>query len=197
MNWDALSGALSEALQHTERPSDNPDNWEPDFLAEYIVQTHHRYLREHLPLICQYAAKTAAVHGERHPELKVVQKQVELLAGDLLEHMEKEEKVLFPYIRMLCDARRQHTQVPAVPFQSAQAPISMMEHEHDYAGALLENLRELTNDFTPPADSCTTYKLTYAKLKELDEDLRWHVHLENNVLFPKTIRLEQILHQQN
>lgn len=195
--WENLAVELDRALHSPEMPSQNTDRWEPDFLAEYIVQTHHKYLYETLPLLRGYTEKIARVHGARHPELKVVEKQVELLAGDLLEHMAKEENVLFPYIKTLCAARRDHSPAPPMPFGSVQNPINMMEHEHGYAGSLLDNLRELTNGFTPPEDACTTYRVAFARLKELDEDLRWHVHLENNILFPKAILMEQMLGNQN
>lgn len=195
--WETLSEELTQAVEAPEMPSQNTDKWAPDFLAEYIEHTHHQYLRENLPLLHQCTAKIANVHGARHPELKVVQKQVELLAGDLLEHLTKEEQILFPYIKALCAAQREHTGVPRMPFGSVENPIHVMENEHDYAGTLLENLRDLTNGFTPPADACDTYIVTFAKLRELDNDLRWHVHLENNVLFPKAVLLEKILEQQN
>jgi len=197
IGWDTLATELDQVLQAPDMPSQNTDNWEPDFLAEFIVQTHHRYLRENLPLLREFTVKIAKVHGERHPELKVVEKQVELLAGDMLEHMAKEEQILFPYIKSLCAAQRLHQQSPVTPFGSVQNPIRMMEQEHDYAGSLLENVRDLTADFTPPADACTTYRVAFAKLRELDDDLRRHVHLENNVLFPKAVLLEKLLLNQN
>jgi len=195
--WETLSEELTQAVEAPEMPSQNTDKWAPDFLAEYIEHTHHRYLRENLPLLHQYTAKIANAHGARHPELKVVHKQIELLAGDLLEHLTKEEQILFPYIKALCAAQRERTGVPRMPFGSVENPIHVMENEHDYAGTLLENLRDLTDGFTPPADACATYIVTFAKLRELDNDLRWHVHLENNVLFPKAILLEKLLEQQN
>ena len=195
--WETLSDELIQAIEAPEMPSQNTDKWSPDFLADYIVHTHHRYLRENLPVLCRYTAKIANVHGARHPELKVVEKQVERLTNDLLEHMAKEETILFPYIKALCTAQREHGGVPRMPFGTVENPIHVMENEHDYAGTLLENLRDLTGGFTPPADACATYIVTFAKLKELDNDLRWHVHLENNVLFPKAILLENILQQQN
>ncbi len=197
INWETLASELDQILQLPEKPSQNSEQWEPDFLAEFIVQTHHQYLRDNLPLLREFTVKIAGVHGERHPELKLLEKQVELLATDLLEHLQKEEKILFPYIKALCAAQRLHTQAPHMPFGSVQNPIRMMEHEHDYAGSLLENIRDLTANFTPPEDGCTTYRVAFAKLKELDEDLRWHVHLENNILFPKAVLLEQMLEHQN
>ena len=197
IGWETLATELDEVLQAPEMASQNAETWEPDFLAEFIVQTHHRYLRENLPLLQEFTAKIAGVHGERHPELKIIQKQVDLLSRDLLEHMMKEENILFPYRKAMCAAQRQHQHSPAMPFGTVQNPIRMMEHEHEYAGALLENVRDLTADFTPPEDACTTYRVAFAKLEELDKDLRWHVHLENNVLFPKAVLLEEVLNNQN
>lgn len=195
--WETLADELSRALESPEMPSQNADTWDLAFLADFIVHTHHRYLRENLPLLCEYTAKISTVHGKRHPELNMVKKQVELLTADLLEHLQKEENMLFPYIKTLCTIQENHRQAPAMPFGPVQNPIRIMEDEHDYAGSLLDNLRELTGDFTPPEDACTTYRVAFAKLKELDDDLRWHVHLENNVLFPKVILLEQMLCNQN
>ena len=197
VEWETLATELDAALQIPESPSDNADNWEPDFLAEYIERVHHRYLRDNLPLLRAYTVKVAAVHGTRHPELKIVEKQVEVLAEDLLDHLAKEEKILFPYIKAMCAAQNGPSRAPVPPFGSALNPIRVMEQEHDYAGSLLDNLREMTHDFEPPADACTTYRVAFAKLKELDTDLRWHVHLENNILFPKAILLEQMLKNQN
>jgi len=198
LDWKILSEELAQALEAPEIPSQNPGRWSPDFLAEYIEQTHHRYLRENLPLLCAYSAKIAKVHGVRHPELKVVEKQVELLTDDLLEHMAKEETILFPYIKALCTAAQDgRAKLSRMPFGSVENPIHVMENEHDYAGTLLENLRDLTGGFAPPADACTTYTVTFAKLNELDNDLRRHIHLENNILFPKAILLEKLLEQQN
>lgn len=197
LDWADLSAELGRALEAPEMPSQQMDRWEEDFLAEYIVQTHHRYLRENLPLLLEYTAKIAKVHGSRHPELLLVAKQVQVLNTELLEHLDKEEQVLFPYVATLCATRRHGGQTPAVPFGTVATPIGVMENEHDYAGALLDNIRDLTSGFSAPADACATYRVAFAKLRELDQDLRWHVHLENNVLFPKTMLLEQLLRQPN
>ncbi|MCB0543129.1 MAG: iron-sulfur cluster repair di-iron protein [Saprospiraceae bacterium] len=195
--WKSLSEELEEALLVPEMPSQHAENWEADFLAEFIVRTHHHYLRKHLPLLCEYATIITRKHGERHPELRILEKQVKLLAEDLHEHMNKEEQILFPHIRALCEAYRHNRQLPGHNFATVQEPISMMEHEHDYAGSLLDNLRNLTGGFTFPDDACTTYRLVFNRLKELDDDLRWHVHLENNILFPKTLALEKLLSNRN
>lgn len=195
--FETLAVELGNALQATGLPSANAIDWAPDFLAEYIVQTHHRYLREALPFLLQYSAKIARVHGERHPELKIVEKQLSLLAEELITHLAKEEEILFPYIKRLYALQGQNTGALQPPFGTVQNPIRMMEHEHEEAGAILENLRELTHNFTPPAAACASYQVTFAKLNELDQDLRWHIHLENNVLFPKALLLENMLTNQN
>lgn len=197
VQFEALSQDLEQALAATGLPSENVASWSPGFLAEYIVQTHHRYLRDALPFLIQYTAKIARVHGARHPELKIVEKQVRLLAEDLIAHLAKEEQILFPYIKMLDTARRENDPVAPPPFGTAQNPIRMMEHEHESAGAILENLRDLTQAFTPPQDACASYQVTFAKLRELDQDLRRHIHLENNILFPKALLLEQQFQNQN
>lgn len=197
VDWDTLSGELHAALEMPENPAGNADQWEPDFLVDYIVRVHHRYLRDNLPLLRDYTVKIARVHGARHPELKIVEKQVALLAEDLLEHLAKEENILFPYIKALCAAQTGRVTAPSPPFGSAQNPIHLMEQEHDYAGSLLDNLRLLTHGFEVPDDACTTYRVAFAKLRELDADLRWHVHLENNILFPKALLLEQLIQHLN
>ncbi len=195
--FDELSAALRQVLENEGLPSANAANWAPDFLAEYIVQTHHRYLREALPFILQYSAKIAGVHGERHPELRIVEKQVALLAEELVLHMAKEEQILFPYIKRLCALQAEQSPALPPPFGTVKNPIRLMEQEHDEAGVILENLRELTAGFTPPANACASYQVTYGKLRELDQDLRWHIHLENNILFPKALLLEQTLNRSN
>ena len=154
-----------------------------DALADYIEAKHHRYVREQIPVISVYTHKIASVHAERHPELKILERQFQLLAEDLLEHLKKEESILFPYIRNL--AQQQPTMLP-----SAEAPIQVMEHEHEYAGALLENMRQITNGYEVPEDACTKYKITFTKLQEFEQDLHWHIHLENNILFPSVIQEE-------
>jgi len=195
--FEALAQDLQTAWQTQGLPSGNAATWAPDFLAEYIVQTHHRYLREALPFLVHYTAKIAQVHGSRRPELKIVEKQMLLLAEELVAHMAKEEQILFPYIKTLVAVQRENGPVGHPPFGTVENPIRMMEHEHEYAGAILENLRELTADFTPPEGACASYQVTFAKLNELYQDLRWHIHLENNILFPKALLIEQILQNKN
>lgn len=195
--FETLSLELGNVLESAGLPSANAANWAPDFLAEYIVQTHHRYLREALPFLLQYSTKIARVHGERHPELKIVEHQMALLAEELTGHMAKEEQILFPYIKRMYAMQGQNAGALQPPFGSVRNPVRMMEEEHEEAGAILENIRDLTHNFTPPASACASYQVTFSKLYELDQDLRWHIHLENNILFPKALLLEQVLNNQN
>ena len=171
-------------------PSQDFNNWDTGFLAEYIVQTHHRYLLSELPLLREYTAKIARVHGERHPQLREVFVVFAALQEELEAHLKKEEHVLFPYIVRLAQTVVHGGQLVAPPFGTAQNPIRMMEHEHESTGDLLERLRALTNDYALPADACNSYRVTFAKLQQLERDLHQHIFLENNILFPRAVALE-------
>lgn len=166
------------------------EGFEPDALADYIVAQHHRYVSQSLPILYELTAKVARVHGERHTELVEIFRLFKVLGQELEMHMLKEEQVLFPYIRRLSEARRTGVALPAAPFGTVQNPIRMMESEHEFAGESMEDIRRLSQDYTPPADACTSYRVLFAKLDEFEQDLHRHVHLENNILFPKAIELE-------
>lgn len=172
------------------RSSEKFDEWELGFLADYVLAVHHGYLYDNLPFIEELVVKVAAKHGDRYPTLHLVQQAYVALKADLLSHLQKEEIALFPIIKELAAAKRN----PAIPQTgrplSIKAPVACMEHEHQDAGSLLFQLRELTNDYTPPADACNSHRLMLAKLAELEADLMQHIHLENNILFPKAIALE-------
>jgi regulator of cell morphogenesis and NO signaling len=162
----------------------------PAELVDHLESTHHRYLHSELPRLDALAEKVASVHGERHPELLDVLADVKELRDDLEPHMAKEERVLFPMIRQLCAADE------PVEFHcgSLRNPISMMLIEHDRAGALLEQLRERTDEYVVPPDACASYQALYRGLAELDSDTHLHVHKENNLLFPAVIELESLDH---
>lgn len=186
------------AVEQREAPAAGQKfrQWEIDFLAAYIVNEHHKYVKENIPLLLEFTQKVARVHGERHPETVQVAGLFLETARELEQHMMKEEQVLFPYINSLQAAKKSgHFQRP--PFQSAENPIRMMEEEHDHAGNLMKQIRQLTGDFTPPPDACNTYRVAYLKLQEFEEDLHRHIHLENNILFPKTLELERRLLQES
>jgi regulator of cell morphogenesis and NO signaling len=158
-------------------------------LCEYVVETHHAYLRAELPRIDRLLTKVNAAHAARHPELRGLGRVFGEFATELSRHMAKEEYVLFPAIRRL----EQEQLVPAGAFGTVANPIRMMEAEHDHAGDALGAMRSLTSGFTPPADACPTYRALLAALAELEADMHRHVHAENNILFPRAIRLEEEL----
>lgn len=165
--------------------------WPLDFLADYITNVHHAYVRQTLPVLRQFTAKVAAVHGPERSELIEIARLVEEMASELEEHMLKEEEELFPYVRALVsgDPEPDHAAFPSSG--SASAAIQRMEEEHDRAGALMQGIRELSGGFALPEGACNTYRASFALLEEFEDDLHRHVHLENHVLFPGTATLER------
>lgn len=166
------------------------DEWNLDFLVDYIVQVHHSYVKKNLPDIRAYAKKVMRVHNSRHPELNLVHELVEAIGTELDEHLFKEEQILFPYIKSLATSGSWQKQTVA-SFGTVRHPVLMMEKEHEMVGKFFEELRKITNNYTLPPDACATYSLLYRQLAEFEEDLHTHIHLENNILFPKAIKLEQ------
>lgn len=173
--------------------SQDYNSWEIDFLVDYIVNTHHKYVTQANNVIFEYTQKVARVHGERHPEVVEIAEIFMEIMNELNCHMMKEENILFPYIRNLAISKRVGKGVAAAGFGSVQNPIHMMEHEHETVGEMFEKIKILSDNYTPPSNACTTYRLSYAKLKEYYDDLVQHIHLENNILFPKAVELEKEL----
>jgi regulator of cell morphogenesis and NO signaling len=191
----ALSDVVSELLALGPREAGQPrDEWNDlSALTRHIVGRHHAYVRDMQPQITAWLAKLVERHGARHPELSDVQKTFAQLSDELLMHMTKEEKLLFPFIDVLVAALRSGSRLPPSPFGTIVNPIRVMETDHESAGDLLNRLRELTRNFEPPPDACTTYRLCYQELEQFEADLHQHVHLENNILFPRAIALEDEL----
>jgi regulator of cell morphogenesis and NO signaling len=158
-------------------------------LIEHIVEAHHAYVRSALPAIAGYLKKLVEVHGERHPELARVLAVFQGLRADFEQHLTKEEQVLFPYVRDLATTTRP-CGVSMSPFGTVENPIRMLEREHLEAGDEMRAIRELTHGYAVPADGCRTYTVCMAELSCFERDLHRHVHLENNVLFPRAIQLE-------
>jgi regulator of cell morphogenesis and NO signaling len=181
-----------DALPPASETAADVTRWPIPRLLDFIVSTHHAYVRSAMPAIVRHLAKLNAVHGPRHPELSRVTAYFDQIVGDLEQHMVKEEQVLFPYVRDLveggdsCGRRRS-------PFGTVENPIRMMEREHQEVGDAMRIIRELTRGYTPPEDGCTTYAIALAELQQFERDLHRHVHLENNVLFPAAVRIEQQL----
>lgn len=183
-----------EALEalHDQAPDRyHYQEWELDFLADYIVNTHHTYVRDSLVFLDELSAKVTRVHGRSHPELTMISLHYQLLANEMRLHMYKEEEILFPYIRQMVRDAREGRPYKEPPFVSVSNPIAMMEKEHDSAGGAMQEIRSLSEEFTPPSGACNSYRVLYGKLREFEEDLHKHVHLENNILFPRAIEMEQ------
>ncbi len=158
-------------------------------LADYIVQTHHAYVKNEMPQIHAYLQKVSSKHGERHPELYKIFQTFAAVKEEMEGHMKKEELILFPRIKELQKLADNESAQLQLHINYLQSPITMMEQEHDHAGNMMNDIRILSNDYTPPQDACTTYRLSFAALKAFELDLHQHVHLENNILFPKAIRM--------
>ncbi|MHB8260001.1 MAG: iron-sulfur cluster repair di-iron protein [Bacteroidia bacterium] len=169
------------------------NEWNLDFLADYIVNTHHSYVKKTLPDLRAYTAKVAKVHGEHHPELLPIHQLVEEVNDEFTAHMVKEEQMLFPYIKELAASKNRTLPLESSPFGSVSGPIKMMEEEHEMVGKNMEEIRTLSNNYSLPEDACASYSLLYRMLAEFEDDLFTHIHLENNILFPKAIALEKEL----
>ena len=188
---------LNEALQALDKKEKSPfqdfNQMELDDLISHIVNTHHKYVAEALPLLDEFSSKVARVHGNANPEVVEIASHCQTVANELRTHMHKEETILFPYIRQITAAKRNNKSLSPPMFGTVKNPINMMEAEHDSAGNNITAIKELSNNYSPPAHACNTYRVLYAKLQEFENDLHQHIHLENNILFPKAIKLEEEL----
>ena len=160
-------------------------------LADHIIATHHDHLREELPRLDFMTRKVAAVHGDGEPRLQQIREIFVAFQDELTHHMEKEEQILFPMIRVIHSA----DSAPEFHCGSLANPIQVMESEHDNAGNALEQFRTLTDDYTPPEWACNTFRAMYHGLAELEQNMHQHVHKENNVLFPKALQREAELNR--
>ena len=159
-------------------------------LIAHIVEKHHVFTREELERLDALLNKVCGVHGQNYPELFDIQREFKKLRSDLEPHMLKEEHVLFPYITLLEQTKVQNVPAPRAPFGTVRNPVRMMMSEHDAAGDILRAIRQASSDFTVPPDACISYQTVYRALKELEADLHQHIHLENNILFPRAIEQE-------
>lgn len=167
------------------------NSWPLDLLVDYIEKTHHRYVEEKTPITLQFLDKLASVHGSNHPELLQINELFQGCAGELAQHMKKEELILFPYIKKMMGATISHESIQPPHFGTVNNPITMMMEEHDAEGERFRTIAALSNNYTPPEDACNTYRVTFAMLEEFEQDLHKHIHLESNILFPKTKALEK------
>lgn len=193
LNADVLLNELESVKKNKLQETVNYDTWPLDLLADYIEKKHHRYVEKKLPEITAYLNKVVDAHSKNHIELIDVQRMFGESAGELTMHMRREELILFPFIRTLSAAKENNNKVSAPHFGTVSNPIQMMMAEHSNEGERFKSIESITNNFTPPADACNTYRVMLALLKEFQDDLHLHIHLENNILFPKSIELENEL----
>jgi len=171
----------------------NYNSWKLDFLIDHILNIHHAYVEESIPLILQYSNRVAEVHGHHYTEVLKINTLFNEAANELASHMKKEENILFPYIKSLLQIEIAKEPLNSPSFGSINNPITMMEMEHEAVGDIFKEIARLTNNYTPPEDACNTFRALYAKLDEFEQDLHQHIHLENNILHPKAKQLEQTL----
>ncbi|MGF7231837.1 iron-sulfur cluster repair di-iron protein [Arachidicoccus sp.] len=192
LNTNEVIDALKQQLENPSAGATaDYESWPLDFLAQHIVQKHHKYVTEKIPVIKGLLEKIVQVHGAKHPELKQIATLFDISAGEFTMHMKKEELMLFPFIRKMVITKETNGELPVAHFGTVENPVRMMMQDHDGEGERFREIAALSNNYMPPADACNTYTTTYKSLKEFEEDLHLHIHLENNILFPKAIALEK------
>ena len=185
----AIQREIEAAQSEPPERSQNYAAWELPFLSDYIINTHHGYLNENTGQIAVYADKIAAVHGARHPEVVEIAGIFARIATDMAAHLREEEEVLFPAIKRIDAAGKAGTPPEAKDVETLRASLAKLKQEHDEIGDAVHTIRRLAKGYAIPDDVCNTFAVTYRKLKEFEDDLHKHVHLENNILFPKAAKL--------
>jgi regulator of cell morphogenesis and NO signaling len=188
---EKLLNEVKTILNATSDSSLDYQNWQIDLLANHIEAKHHSYIVNKTPELNNFLNKLCSVHGKNHPELFQVREMFSASAGELAKHMKKEELILFPYVRQMVLSQQKNEKLKTPHFGTVTNPIQMMMTEHSTEGDRFRMMEEITNNYTVPSDGCTTYKVTYSMLKEFQNDLHLHIHLENNILFPKAILMEE------
>jgi regulator of cell morphogenesis and NO signaling len=183
INMDEIEKELEEVEDTPINPGYNFSEWKLDFLCDYIVNTHHKTVTELIPQITSYTQKIAGVHGDNHPELKEITKLFAKVSAELKHHLANEEDVLFPAIKEVLLKNSRDSKFVTM------REMVIMKTEHEYAGSVLDMIRHLSKDYTLPPDACSTYALAYKLLEQFEDDLHIHVHLENNILYPKALEL--------
>lgn len=188
-----LDKILAELVIAGSTPLDRRQNyaaWDLSFLSDYIINVHHSYLWENLPQIAAYTHKVAQVHGANHHEVIEIASIFDRIATDMDAHLRQEEEVLFPTIRNVEAARKTGSAPDAKDLDTIRVSLAKLIREHDEVGEAIHTIRHLSNDYALPSDACNTYMVAYQKLSEFEDDLHKHVHLENNILFPKAARYQ-------
>lgn len=193
LSVDELLDSLELAEQQA-RTKRKDRNWQAEPLADlvdHINSTHHKYTREEIARLRPLLDRVVSVHGVRHPELLRIRIVFNGLAQELTTHIMKEEQVLFPYIVRMEESVIQKEPLLPARFGTVQNPVAMMVHDHDSVGEFLRAMRQASLEYVSPADACVSYQTLYKVLVEFDKDLHQHIHLENNILFPRAIEMER------
>lgn len=180
---EKLEAELNELLTVPANSGQDFKTWKTDFLCDYIVNTHHQYVLKTLPDLLFYTQKIANVHGDHHPELVEVAALFAKINDELLQHLKKEEEVLFPAIKSVLVHNDQESKDIIV------TEITRMAGEHEFAGGAMDAINTMTNHYILPQDSCATYQVTFKLLEQFEDDLHIHVHIENNILYPNALKL--------
>lgn len=188
---DLLIEELNLAKNNSANESFDYKSWPMDLLTDYIEKTHHRYVIEKTPVLRSFLNKLCSVHGQSHPELYEINVLFAESTSDLADHMRKEEQTVFPFIREMKTAQLKGSYVEVPHFGTIENQIILMKEEHNIEGERFKKIAALTNNYEIPQDACNTFRVTYLMLKEFESDLHKHIHMENNILFPKAITLEK------
>jgi len=178
-----LEKKLSKVKSEPISQNLNFKDWDPEFLIDYIINTHHKYVTKTLPELVFYTEKIASVHGENHPELIDIAEKIAAVNTELTQHLKMEEEVLFPAIKAQIENPDEKTK------STIHSEIKRMLGEHDFAGGTLDEINQITGGYKTPDDACNTYQVAFKILKQFEDDIHVHVHLENNILFPKALNL--------
>jgi regulator of cell morphogenesis and NO signaling len=194
VNIELLMPELQNLMEQTDPDSRYIDAMQLTELCDYIEKRHHTYVNENIPFISEKLLKLCNVHGENHPELKTIEELFRGAASNLKEHLKNEENILFPYVRKLVNAKFNNK---AIDFEliDIENTIATMQQEHNVEGERFMRIAELTSNYTSPKDGCNTYEITFQTMKDFEQDLHRHIHLENNILFKKAIDLEKQISQ--
>jgi len=183
INPALLENKLHELRAEPANPSLNFKDWDPGFLCDYIINTHHKFVLKNLPELGFYTRKIATVHGDNHPELIEISDLFEKVNAELLQHLKNEEEVLFPAIKKALFDPSAETK------STILSEISRMSDEHEFAGGAMDHIAEISKHYLVPEDGCNTYRVAFKLLEQFEDDLHIHVHLENNILYPKAVAL--------
>lgn len=164
----------------------------PDSLIDYIIEIHHQYVEKNVPVLFIQLENLCKVYGEIYPELIEINTLFMISGGELLNHLQKEETVLFPFVKTMINAIKNHETIFQPQFGTVENPILILKNDHDMEGNLFSKISKLTNNYTPPKDVSESFKSTYILLKDFEENLHIHIHLENNILFQKAAELEEM-----